>query len=181
MNLRPFRDYSEHEVLNGFALAEQTGSKGSLVALQAGWNPDQIQNYTASWARSINGVYSNRMSAAPKYRLAQSTDTGGVLLGIMLYDVKENDENGFPLALVPHEERVRRQCVVSGDACPVLTRGEVYIHGMTNPGSAGPGSGAIAGNGGTLTVVGKDVVTDVVGKFLSSTGGAGYALFKLSL
>lgn len=182
MDLRPFRDYNESEVINGFALAEQTGSKGSLVKLQAGWNPDQVQSYTASWSRGINGVFSKRMSAAPKYALAQSGDTGGILLGFMLYDVKETDENGKPLALQPFEERIQRQCVVSGDANPVLTRGTVYIHGMTNPSNAGPGSGAQVANvgGGAITVVGKDV-TPTIGKFLSSTGAAGYALFKIDL
>jgi hypothetical protein len=182
MDLRPFRDYHESEVIQGFALAEATGSKGSLVKLQPGWNPDQVQEYTASWSRGINGVFSKRMSAAPKYTLAQSGDTGGILLGLMLYDVKETDENGKPLALQPYEERIQRQCLVSGDASPVLTRGTVYIAGMSNPSSAGPGSGAQVSNGGAgaITVVGKDV-TPTIGKFLSSTGAAGFALFKLEL
>ena len=69
------------------------------------------------------------------YKVEKATDTGvGIKpLGILLRDVRNKDENGENLLYYP-EKKEELQCVVSGEAVPVATRGLFTINtkGLTN-------------------------------------------------
>lgn len=181
MNIKPYRDYDEHEVINGyFSLDAATGSKGTFVSI-VNFNPDSWQEFAGgagSYARSTAGVFSSRVHTTAKVTAAAAGSDASVL-GMQLYDVKETDENGFPLLIGNADKSKQLQCVNSGQPVPILTRGIVEINGFS--GVAAPMSGAAIGNvAGTIKVVGRDV-TPRIGKFLSQTGADGFALLKIEL
>lgn len=181
MNIKPYRDYDEHEVINGyFSLNTATGSKGTFVSVTT-FNPDSWQEFAGgagSYARGVNGVFSSRVHTTAKVAAAAAGSDASVL-GMLLYDVKETDENGFPLLISNADKSKQLQCVNSGQPVPIAVRGIFEINGFS--GTPGPMSGAAIGNdAGTLKVVGRDV-TPRVGKFLSQTGADGFAIFKLEL
>lgn len=178
MNLKPYRDYDEHDVLNGFfSLDAPTGSKGTFVVATT-FNPDSWQGFANSWARGINGVFSSRSATTAKVTAASSGELHP--LGMMIYDVKEVDENGFPLAIMSEEKQRARQCVISGQPVPLATKGVWSIAGYEGVANCMSGAQIANGGAGALKVVGKDV-TPRVGTFLSPSGADGYAFFKLEL
>ena len=130
-NLRPFRDYDEHDVINLFTLdADITNgvTKGHMVALPAsgsGWkNTDELQRLGAVGSSYTNTV-SERYGVAAKVAVAGS---GSSLLGMTLYDVKETDENGEKFVFNPRKA-AENDVVISGQAVPILTRGIVLYSG----------------------------------------------------
>lgn len=181
MNIKPFRDYSEHDVVNLFALASATGSKGTFVAPTV-FNPSNYQGYTnIPVGASYDGTRSTRYAVNARVTAAASGAQN--VLGMQLYDVVENDNNGVPVRFSPKYIKDANCWVGSGEAVPVLTRGVVEINGFQ--GVPGPGSGGFISNSGDGSiVVGLPSATlpgQKVGKFLSSTGVDGYALFKIEL
>jgi hypothetical protein len=128
--LRPFRDYDEHDVINLFALSGDITSavtKGHMVRLRAGWlNSDELQRLGAVGSSYSNTV-SERYGVNAKVNVAGS---GDALLGMMLYDVRETDENGEKLIFNPRKA-AENDWVLSGQAVPVLTRGIVLYSGTT--------------------------------------------------
>lgn len=130
-NLRPFRDYDEHDVINLFTLdADITNgvTKGHMVALPAsgsGWkNTDELQRLGAVGSSYTNTV-SERYGVAAKVAVADANDS---VLGMMIYDVKETDENGEKYVFNPRKA-AENDVVISGQAVPVLTRGIVLYSG----------------------------------------------------
>lgn len=133
-NLRPFRDYDEHDVINLFAysgaVADAGVVKGLVVKLEAGWNPSTSTNSTpVDWADSVGSVVGGTVS----YRYAvpgkiSTAASGEAALGLTLLDVREVDENGEKLVFNPRKA-AEMGAVVSGQALPVLTRGIVLYSG----------------------------------------------------
>ena len=97
MNIKPFQDYSEHNVVNLFALDTATGSKGTPVAIAtvSGWTNSQAltQTNTLPYNPASNRYYSPRWAVVATVRKAV---TGEKPFGIQLYDVKETDQFGGP-------------------------------------------------------------------------------------
>ena len=140
-NLKPFRDYSEHDVINMFAFdgaPDANGviaTKGTVVTFA---NANGVQPVSTSALGSevveldlpagstYNNTVSYRYSAVPKISKAIYTD---VPLGITLYDVRELDENGEKLSFNPRKA-AEMNAVVSGQAVPVLTRGILLYEGL---------------------------------------------------
>ena len=56
--------------------------------------------------------------------------TKDVPLGMLLYDVREDDENGEKLIFNPRKA-AENDYVISGQAVPILTRGIVLYSGAT--------------------------------------------------
>ncbi|MCK5429466.1 MAG: hypothetical protein KAI94_08340 [Anaerolineales bacterium] len=130
--LKPFRDYSEHDVINLFsfndtaiildASAAGVVHAGSCVKVKTGWSndaetTDMIDNVGAAY----NNTVSQRWGVAANVQL---TDGGNdeTVLGITLYDVREYDENGEALKFNPRKQD-ELQCSLSGQAVPIATRG----------------------------------------------------------
>jgi len=192
----PYRDYSEHDVINAFSLdtADYTISDakpaasgafdaGVVVAVTAGTLPGDVHEQAtdgnlrdylgASYSASSTHIgYSsypyNGMTVGP----ADSTDTP---VGITLRETLAYDENGekmlyYPVKLDEH------QGVLPGHTVPVLTRGTVLLtsHAFDGSESLAAGDKLQLANGGKLaeytdgTVVGTVLA---VGK--ESTEGEG--------
>lgn len=175
--IRPFRDFSEHEVLNFYALDTSSGTRGQFVTFAngSGWTADdqfQTQPVGASYARTVSNRY-----AVPG-RVTVINTTGGTAagpLGLLLYDVSETDENGELLIFKP-QKAAEMQTVVSGQVVPILTRGVVLYSGVSGIPMAGTNAYCDV-NGGLTTFTGANVV----GKFLGTKSSQGFVLLKVTL
>lgn len=177
MNIKPFRDYSEHDVVNLYAYTLASGDKGTVVKPIA-FNPDNQHTYNGPVGASYDGTWSQRYGSNNRVGPAASGDAG--ILGILLYDVRETDENGEKLIFKGADKKAAMNAVCSGEVVPVLTKGMVYVNGHL--GEAAPGSGAAANaNGGIRVTYASYNGTDRIGKWLSPSGIDGYALLKLEL
>lgn len=181
MDIKGYRDYSEHEVLNGlFSFTASSGDKGTFVELVgSGILPDELNG----WGPSIDGIantVSQRYVTTTKVQPAPSGSNR--VVGMMLYDVRDVGTFGESLLQNP-EERAERQCVLSGQAVPIATRGLFMIKGHS--GTATGGSAAYLGpQAGVIQAVSATIAGvngQRVGTFLGATGRDGYALFKLSI
>jgi hypothetical protein len=138
-NLRPFRNYSEHDVIGVFTYSGAAESssvvltKGAVVKVEgAGFQPYSTNDLGSpieslgSVGASYNNVVSNRYGLTSKVSLASS---GSRPLGLTLLDVRELDENGEKLVFNPRKA-AEMNVVVSGQSVPVLTRGVVLYSGV---------------------------------------------------
>lgn len=190
-NLKPFRDYSEHDVVNLFAHESGNVNKGTWVSLvEADGNTNVFENADSPATPHLafeNALSSNTPSRATSLRSevnwkVQTASYGEVILGVMLYDVREVNRWGEKYIFMPRHHISEDEVVVSGEAVPVLTKGLIKTNAYV--GTPGPGSGAVVGSGanaGKLLVTGYSNSVNTVGKFLSSADADDYALFKIEL
>jgi len=188
-NLRPFRDYSEHDVVNYFTFSGNAESasvvltKGAVVKVEgAGFQPystgllgsNPIESIGAVGA-SYGNVLSDRYGSTAKVSLAAS---GDLPLGLTLLDIRELDENGEKLVFNPRKA-AEMNVVISGQSVPVLTRGVVLFSGVTA--NAGDVAYLTAGANGNITAGSSlPVGAPKVGKFLG-TSVNGIAPLKIEL
>lgn len=200
--LLPHRSYDENDVINFYALDAATGEAGSVVMVsEANLTEEPVSMTTRGDADSYQNVLGNGYSPYPEvnYKVTKVTGTGNANrpLGIMLRDIRANDENGQNL-LYDSVKREELQCVVSGQAVPIATKGifTINVKGLTNGVAPAVNSLAVPAANGTLTGVAwadasqeeKDVA---VGKFIATGERAGqssadafegaYAVLKLEL
>ncbi len=177
--LRPFRDYSEHDVIN---LYTWTGAvpvtKGTLVkVVGSGWMDTNGLEFQGSPGLAYNNTVSQRWGVIPKVAAVVS---GEPVLGMLLYDVRELDENGEKLIFNPLKA-AEMQAVPSGSAVPIVTKGMFLysgIDGLVTGGAPAYASGGqiTATNVGTTGAVGFTQV----GKFLGGKNAQGWALIRLN-
>lgn len=175
VRIKPFRDYDEHDVINLFALDLASGDKGTIVTPLTSWNNED--NSFASPVvpgNSYANTVSNRWSINARVTTA---GTGTAFpLGILLYDVREVDENGEALLFRP-TKLDEMQAVLSGQAVPIITRGLFLISGTF--GTPHAGSGIFVSHNGTFSATGNANAVKV-GTFLGDTDSHGYVLCKLN-
>lgn len=180
VSLKPFRSYSEHDVINLFALDAASGDKGSLVTIKgSGFKNGEDLLFTSLNTLNTPNVVTQRPEVPWKVQLATSGDDANTVLGMILYDVREVNQWNYPL-LFDVERRDAAQCVLSGQANPIVKRGMFLVSGMD--GTPGPGSGAVVSDtvaGGWKVVAGGTAGS--IGKFLGVKDADGYALFFLDL
>jgi hypothetical protein len=181
-NLRPFRQYSESDVVGLFSYSGDSTlvTKGLAVKVvgdgftnEAGSSPVEA---LGSVGASYTNVVSQRYGVAAKVGLAAS---GDAILGITLMDVRELDENGEKLVFNPRKA-AEMGVVISGQAVPVLTKGLVLYSGASNvvAGSIAFVSGAAGELAGQATL---PTNATRVGKWLSKNDTNGIALLKIEL
>lgn len=189
-NLKPFRDYDEHDVINLFAHVSGNVNKGTLVKVhqvsgntnvyESGTTPARPHvTYQGIPAYTPEGVYAYRNEV---YWKVQTTTSGNTPLGITLYDVKTVGRFGEKDVLFDPEYQKENDVVPSGLAVPILTKGLVKTNGFV--GTPGPGSGARVSNtvGGEIDVAAYDrSAATHVGKFLTGADVDGYAILKIEL
>lgn len=187
-NLKPYRNYNEHDVIDTFAHVDGSANKGSLVSIVTAAGNTNVWNGPASPATphiDVFGALTNVPTRAYAVRhevtwKVKNAYSGEVPLGFLLYDVRENNIFGEKLIFKPRHERIEKDLVVSGEAAPVVTRGLFKINGFV--GTPGPNSGAVpALTSGYVLVTATTTDSANVGKFLTSADADGYALFKLEL
>jgi hypothetical protein len=188
-NLRPFRDYSEHEVVNYFTYSGANESaavvktKGAVVTVVApGFQPfstgllgsNPIENI-GSVGAAYGNTLSDRWGSVAKVTVASSGDQP---LGITLMDVRELDENGERLAFKPRKA-AEMGVVISGQTVPVLTRGVVLYSGVNA--TAGQVAYLAVGANGSLSAANTLPTNAIkVGTFLG-THVNGVAPLKIQL
>lgn len=200
----PYRDYSEHEVVNDFAL-DTTGQAGQLVKVSVG-NFDT----NSAWAQgqpvggtSYQGVLSNFFVNSNKVTAVSSGDSVYTILGMTLVDTRITDDNGLPLW---HAKRNLEElaAVYSGHSVPVVRRGRFSIKTSAVEGTIAVGSLVVpaSGTAGKIAAIPSSRVwtgaaaqvntvqslkylpSQVLGKFIgtgSKGSASGYADFVLAL
>ena len=188
--LVPYRDYSDHEVIPTFSL-NTTGVAGLFVKPTV-FNLDSGDGYSSiAVGSSYGNAFSNRYESKAKVGLTASGDTKFNVLGVMLKDTREVDENGESLLFHPNLA-TKLNCVISGQNVPVLKRGTLILKSGSYLGTPAIGSVGVISNSGSgriqalapSAVTGAGYTTDqIVGKFISdnSTKFGGSAMFLLDL
>lgn len=182
-NLRPFRDYDEHDVVNLFALQERVSyplTKGHFVCFgvaNEGWkNTDELARLGA-----VGGTYTNTVSEryGVNGRLYVASGTSTDVLGMTLYDVKETDENGEKFIFNPRKA-AENDIVVSGQAVPVATRGIfLYSGSVLVSANAKGGATLYVDNNGELTD--SNSGGDIVGTTLGGLDANNHQLVRINL
>jgi len=189
-NLRPFRDYSEHDVVNLFAYsgaAENSSvilTKGAAVKVSAeGFTvgpTSSSANQPIELLGNVGAAFplsqSQRFGVRPKVTLA----TSGDVLGLTLLDVRELDENGEKLIFNPRKA-AEMNVVISGQAVPVLTRGVILYSGDGIAAATAGQFAVVSGSAGELANTSTLRTNEVsVGKFLGNAV-SNTALIKIAL
>ena len=184
-NLKPLRDYSEHDVLNGFYAWSGAipASKGTFVKISSGWSSDAELGELGNAGAAYNNVVSQRVGLTTT--VGPCNGTGDAAIGCLLYDVREVDENGILLKWDPAKQ-ARMQCVLSGQSTVILRKGLVHYSGVV--GTVTPGGAAYLGMNGDVnaTVSGTAALASVgtvtqVGKFMGVPNAQGWVLLDIDL
>jgi hypothetical protein len=188
VNLRPFRDYDEHDVINLFAHRGNDVNKGSLVKMETatGWKNTAEPTMTEGViGASYGNTVSNRYAVTAKVVDAGSGDKP---LGMTLWDVKETDENGEKLLYNPRKA-AEMQAVISGQSVPIATRGVFLYSGATlnaTHATQGPVAGeylyaAAAGQMMVASSVGWNSTVAKVGQVLGGKDSNNHVLIRLDV
>ena len=122
--LRPFRQYDEHDVINLFTMSTDTVDAGRFVKMHTGWKADDEQvDLNSAIGNTYNNVLSTTWSLTAKMQLSGG---GDLPIGLTLVSMKETDENGEKLVFNPRKA-AEMGVVVPGQSVPLLTRGLVII------------------------------------------------------
>jgi hypothetical protein len=155
--LLPFRQYDENDVINFYSLDAETGEAGSVVKISsANLTDDPVKYVQRGDSDSFQTTLGKGLSMYPEvpYKVTKCSDTGAGVkaIGILLRDVRNKDENGENLLYYP-QKKEELQCVVSGEAVPVATRGLFTINtrGLTNGIVPSVNDYALPSKNGTIT------------------------------
>ena len=179
----PYRDYSEQDVVNLFALKVDGGDSlsgwveassrkwdsGVVVSVSAGALPGEVSELRASTPDNLrdylgasfdgahigfNGYPANGMTVAP-------AAAGSRGLGITLRETLAFDENGEKL-LYYKQKLDEAQAVLPGQTVPVLTRGLVLLAASAIDGTPSIGDDLEVKTGGKLGTQGSGAVVGSV-------------------
>ena len=186
----PFRDYSEHEVLNLFTCTT-IANKGTLVKPKKSWKSIGVQDNsqtgplnlgTSSPGSIYNNTVTQNFELVGQVEPVVNHNDVPTAIGILLKDVREFDENGEKLIFNSRKAAEMDVIIKDIQAVPILTRGLILINDIdeTNRGGGGGspdiGDAAYVGSNGRIATDG--IV--VVGRFLSRKDENGYVLVKLN-
>lgn len=184
-NIKPIRDYSEHDVIPFFAT---TGilNKGTFVTLTStnsgntnlytnptGQAATPYQTVTTDFGNVPAYAYGKRAAVAWTVKQAGPTDP---VLGVLIYDNKQYNAFGEDFRYKSVKERKEQQVTLLGETTPILKRGLISYAGSV--GTPLAGSGATV-SGGRLVVTAYSKATSV-GMYLSSNDADGFALFAVN-
>ncbi len=178
MKIRPLRDYSEHDVLNFFAFDLDSGDAGEFVQVDSS-NGAELTDFhdTAAIGQQFGNTVGKRWTAPAR---VTHTASGEQALGMMLYDVREQDENGEQLIFNP-QKAIEMNVVRSGEAVPILTRGVVLILSGAVVGDPVPGTNAFTAAAGEVGTDEGASGAGQVGVWLGARDANGDALLKVAL
>ena len=177
--LRPFRDYDEKDVINLFTYSGAVidtnymilATKGTLVqAAGAGYmgnqEPDQMLGNMGYF--NVNNWVGQRYGVVPQCTVCTP---GTVPIGMLLFDVREWDENQLWLKYNPRKA-AEMEAVMSGQAVPMVTRGIFLYSGVQVSGGVQVTAGArcYVGTNGGIATSGASATELPIGKFLGTTG-----------
>ena len=174
LRLYPFRQYNESDVINIFAnqvvddnpSTNGNGSAGVMVKVLSGnLNQDTFDLVGSDYLGKTDYPFlgADKYPTVPLRVVAAST--GSPVLGVTLNQTLKNDENGEKLLYNP-VKKDELQAVLSGQACPVATRGLFTFDESAYEKDSNfvPGNvAAISANDGKLTGVTREGLADLVG------------------
>ena len=184
--LKPFRDYSEHDVINLFAFGDHAVTlgttdvvyAGSVVKVRTGWQNTDELSFIGNVGAGYNNTVSQRYGVSAE---VEYTDGGAdeAALGITLYDVREYDENGEKLAFNPRKQ-AELQASLTGQAVPIATRGLFLM--ATGAWANSPGvvfnQDVFATGNGQVTTLGNKADNNRIGRTLGNPDADGSVLVK---
>lgn len=150
-DLKAFRSYSESDIINGLFSAETMFNKGTFLTIsQASGNPNVAQTGTGT---SVNTAFIGSLGnwgEAPAYATSlrygiqankvRAANSGEVVIGVSLVDVRETNQYGTNYAYEPAYKRSEDQVVLSGEGVKILTKGLISTNGFLNTPSANTGA-----------------------------------------
>ncbi len=135
LRILPFRQYSDHDVVNLYALANASvntattdsgaGDAGVFVKISDGnFDNDPITYQTNAYlGETASYPFLGTTEMYPEVNLKVTPATSGdVPLGMTLYQTAKNDENGEKLLYNP-TKREELQAMLPGQAVPIATKG----------------------------------------------------------
>jgi hypothetical protein len=209
LRLYPFRQYNDTDVINLFAnqvvddspTTNGNGSNGVMVKVLSGnMNQDTFDLIGSDYLGKTDYPFlgADKYPTVPLRFVAATT--GAPVLGVTLNQPIKNDENGEKLLYNPIKKD-ELQAVLSGQACPVATKGLFTFdeNAYEKDTNFAPGNvAAISANAGKLTGVTREGLADLVGTLVgqilatgnrtsqngqsdvfAGTGTAQYALVQL--
>lgn len=186
-SIKPLRDISEHDVLNGFYSWSGTipTLKGVFVKVFSGWSTETELSELGNPGQAYTNTVAQRVGLTTT--VCPCAGTGDRAIGLLLYDVRELDENGIPLKFDPAKQ-ARMQCTLSGQSVVIAQRGKFLYSGVDGGNvplgvTVTPGAPAYLGSDGGISVSGSANIQDVtvVGKFLSLPDANGWVLLDVQL
>ena len=185
--LKPFRDYDEHDVLNLFSFDDAAVTldsstvvyAGSVVKIRTGWsNTDEVQQLGDVGA-SYNNVVSQRYGVNAEVEFANGGSEAP--LGILLYDVREFDENGESLKFNP-QKAAELNAAISGQAVPIATKGTfLFATGAFTAVTAKISAGDALYVTGDGQITNQAAENSSIGKALGGADDDGSILVKVEL
>lgn len=176
-NLKPFRDYDEHDVINLFAVNAESANKGTVVVADNNGVDFKIATSLDNLS-FVGNTLSAQFNVPWTVSAAPAGAAKGEIVGLLLKDVRKFDENGEQLIFNPRKA-AEMDVIVSGQAVPILTKGLVLVNGVVGTPGFGSGAAVSDAGGGDLKVVAYGSAT--VGKFLGPKNDEGFALLKVEL
>ncbi len=176
--LLPFRQYDEFDVINLFAYSgTHPVARGTFVRpVASGWRTDETDTeFLGAPGAAFPNTVSLRFGTIPKVTAA---GTGENVIGMLLYDIKETDENGEKLLYKP-QKAAEMQVALSGNTVPIATAGMFLWSGTIN-GTLGAGVGLYPSGNGDLTTNPINQVKSV-GYTLGMPNGLGHSLIQLNV
>jgi len=189
--LRPFRDYSEHDVINLFA-CDSVANKGTLVKPIRSWKDNNGSDASNSgplkltsdgagkkYTNVINDLFEINGKVTPVVNYNDIPKP----IGILLNDVKEFDENGKKLLYDRRKMEEMGAVLKDYHSAPILTKGLILINEIDIANKTGGGGNPDIGDVAYVGNNGK-IATDgiiAIGTFLSPKDENGYCLIKISI
>ena len=173
----PLRDYDEHDVVNFYTWSGTVPANAGTV-VNVGGSGYTTDNLTAQLLGSVGQAYANTVSERfGVYPYVQQANSGDNVLGILLYDVRETDENGEKLIFHPQKAK-ENNWAISGQAVPVLTRGVVMFSGIIE--AVTPGAPLYVSGGSLTPTAGAGGAAIKVGKALGNKDAHGWCLVQIN-
>jgi hypothetical protein len=138
LRILPFRQYSDHDVVNLYSVINSdvndattdagAGDAGLFVKVSAGnFDADPVTYQTNSYLGDSSFPFLGTTEMYPEVNLKITGATSGVVpLGLTLFQTAKNDENGEKLLYHPQKQE-ELQAMLPGQAVPVLTKGIVTL------------------------------------------------------
>ena len=150
IRILPFRQYSDHEVVNLYALTDADvletttladsggGDAGVFVKISDGdFDNDPITYQTNTYLGDNSFPFLGGTAMYPQVNLKVTPATAGTgVLGITLLQTAKNDENGEKLLYNPTKQ-TELQAALPGQAVPVATKGIFTVAATAIDGTAG--------------------------------------------
>jgi hypothetical protein len=173
--LLPSRSINETDVINGYSFDSNSGEAGTFVKVSAGnltLDPVEYGNF-GPFANALGNARS-QYPFVPQTVTTASSGDAGLIIGMILRDVREVDENGEKLLYYPQKKQ-DLQCVLSGEAVPIASRGivEISVRGLAGGVCPSVGQAAIVMPGGKVSGVAFSAITSgqrdiMVGTFIGT-------------